>query len=174
MPGAPILAGADTKFSARDFQPDGNAELNSHDFRHYFISYFIRSFVLTTFWIGAIAGVILVLRRGGGIFDVPWGIIAGAVAGFCFSATLAAFFLVGEILPTALWHVVIGAHGGIGFLILWIILAVTCWFVVGILVGFFLPWIGPLRRMLIDPFQSMTAGVFRLFGMHTLADYWSP
>jgi hypothetical protein len=174
LPWLPILAGVDTKISAQDFQPDAKTELRAQDFRHYFVSYFMRDFVLATFWIGAIIGAVLVLRRGGGVLDIPWGIIAGLVAGFGFSATLAACFLVGEMLPHALWYVVFGSHGGIGFLVLWIILAIICWFIVGIIAGLFLPWIGPVRRALIDPFQSMTAGVFRVVGMRSLADYWSP
>jgi hypothetical protein len=174
LPWLAILTGADAKFSARDFQPDGNAELPVLDFRHYFVSYFMRWFVLGTFWIGAPVGAILVLRRGGSVLDVPWGIIAGAVAGFGFSATLAAFFLVGEMLPHALWQLVFGGHGGIGYLVLWIVLAVVCWFVVGLFAGMFLPLFTPLRRLVIDPFQYLIASVFRLVGMKAMADYWSP
>lgn len=174
LPWLPILVGADAKFSTVDFQPDSAAELSMADFRHYFVSYFIRWFVLMTFWIGAIAGAITVLRRGGGVLDVPFGLIAGTFAGFCVSASLGAFFLVGELLPHALWHVVFGGHGGIGFLILWIVLAIVCWFIIGILAGVILPLFTPLRHLLIDPFQGMFASVFRLVGMARLANYWMP
>ncbi len=175
LPWLPILAGVDGKISAREFQADGKDELSMLDFRHYFVSYFIRWFVLATFWVGAIVGAILVITRGGGALDVPWGFIAGAVAGLAFSATLAAFFLVAELLPHALWHVIFGtSSSGIGYLILWLLLAIICWFIVGLVVGALLPWIGPLRRLLIDPFQSMIAGTFRVLGMTTMADYWTP
>ena len=41
-------------------------------------------------------------------------------------------------------------------------------------VGIIVPWIGPLRRFLIEPFQALLAGCFRAIGMKTLADYWIP
>ncbi len=174
LPWLPILAGAHDKFSARDFQPDSDETLNMADFRHYFVSYFIRWFVLCTFWIGAVAGAILVVRRGGSTLDIPWGIIAGAVAGFGFSATLAAFFLVAEMLPHALWHLAFRGSAGAGFLVLWTVLAIFSWFIVGLALGAVLPWIGPLRRLLIDPFQGLIAGLFRWAGLVTMAVYWAP
>jgi hypothetical protein len=174
LPWTPILAGSHGTFSARDFQPDSDETLSMADFRHYFISYFIRWFVLCTFWVGAVVGAFLVLRHGGGALDIPWGVVAGAVAGLAFSATLAAFFLVGEMLPHALWHLAFRSSGGAGFLVLWILLAIFSWLIVGSVLGAVLPWIGPLRRVLIDPFQALAARVFRLCGLAALADFWSP
>ena len=43
---------------------------------------------------------LMVLRRGGGTLDLPWGVIAGAFAGFVVSATVAALFLVAEMVKT--------------------------------------------------------------------------
>ena len=37
-----------------------------------------------------------------------------------------------------------------------------------------LPWIGPLRRLLVDPFQVLIANGFDMVGMKTLSAYWSP
>lgn len=174
LPWLPILAGGGGSFPAKDFQPQSAADINMLEFRHYFVSYFIRWFVLCTFWIGAIFGAVLVLRRGGGVLDIPWGIIAGTVAGFAFSATLAAFFLVAEMIPHTLWHLTFGGHTGAGYLVLWIVLAIISWFIVGIGLGIVLPWVGPLRRLLIDPFQSLVAGAFRTVGLGALAEYWAP
>ncbi len=174
LPWLPILAGTNPAFSAAVFQPDNHAEISTLEFRHYFVSYFIRWFTLRTWWIGAVLAVIFVLQRGGSTLDVPWAVIAGAFAGFAVSATLAAFFLVAEMIPHTLWHLAIGAHGGIGFLLLWILLALFCWLLLGIALGILLPWIGPLRRLLIDPFQRLIASSFRAVGLATLADYWSP
>jgi hypothetical protein len=175
LPWLAILGGADAKFSAGVFQPGNNAEVSTLEFRHYFASYFIRWFTLRTWWIGAILAVIFVLQRGGGALDVPWAVVAGAFAGLAGGATLAAFFLVAEMIPHTLWHfAAIGAHGGIGFLLLWTLLAVFCWLLVGIALGIILPWIGPLRRLLIDPLQHLIAGGFRAVGLTTLADYWMP
>jgi hypothetical protein len=177
LPWLPILGSSDpnAKFPAEVFQPGSNAEVSTLEFRHYFASYFIRWFVLRTWWIGAIFGVIFVLQRGGGALDVPWGVVAGAFAGFAVSATLAAFFLVAEMIPHTLWHLAVGgAHGGVGFLVLWTLVAVFCWLLVGIALGIVLPLIGPLRRLLINPFQGLIAGGFRVVGMRTLATYWTP
>lgn len=174
LPWLSILGGSDAKFSAAVFQPGSNAEISTLEFRHYFASYFIRWFTLRTWWIGAILGVLFVLQRGGSGSDLPWAVIAGAFAGFAVSATLAAFFLVAEMLPHLLWHLAVGAHGGVGFLLLWTLLAVFCWLLIGIALGIVLPWIAPLRRFLIDPFQRLIAGGLRMAGMATLADYWSP
>jgi hypothetical protein len=87
---------------------------------------------------------------------------------------VAAFFLVGELAPHVLWQFSIGAHGGFGHLIIWDIFAMICWLVLGVGLGIVVPLIAPLRRLLIDPFQSLIAGVFGLVGMKTLAGYWSP
>ncbi|HZZ81089.1 MAG TPA: hypothetical protein VFE62_21485, partial [Gemmataceae bacterium] len=106
--------------------------------------------------------------------DAPWGAIAGAFAGLGISATLAAFFLVVEMIPHALWQFAIGAHAGIGFLLLWVLLALFCWLFIAIGLGIVLPWISPLRRLLVDPFQRLIAGAFRVVRMTTLADYWTP
>ena len=173
LPWFAILGGADEKFSADVFEPDSKAMLGSMDFRHYFATYFLRAFMLTTFWIGAIIGALMVLRRGGTL-DLPWGIIAGAFAGLVVSTTVGAFFLVVEMVPHTLWHLMFGAHRGFGFLMLWILLALFSWLVVGIGLGLVVPWIAPLRRMLIDPFQRLIAKGFAAIGMKKLDEYWSP
>jgi len=169
-----ILGGGSDKIPARVFDPANTTDLSMADFRTYYVSYFIRWFVLCTFWIGAIVGAVLVMRRGGGSLDLPFGIIAGAIAGLGVSATLAAFYLAVELIPHTLWRLTLGARGGIGYLLLWAALAVTCWFFVGIALGIVVPLIGPLRRVLIEPFQAMIASMFRVIGMKALADYWMP
>jgi hypothetical protein len=174
LPWLAILGGADSEFSADVFQRGNNTMLKTVDFRHYFGTYFIRWFMLWTWWIGALIGAIRVLRGGGGAPDLPWGIVAGTFAGFTGSATLASFFLVAEIAPHAIWHFSVGAHGGVGFLLLWALLAVMCWLVVGAGLGILLPWIGPLRHVLIDPCQRLLAQAFDAVGLKTLAAYWVP
>jgi hypothetical protein len=174
LPWVPILGGADEEFSTKVFQPGTNAQLKTLEFRDYFTGHFIRWFMLRTWWLGAVIGAFSVLRRGGGALDIPWGIVAGSVAGLIFSGTIAAFFLVAEMMPHILWHFSIGAHGGFGFLILWVMLAIFCWLLIGILMGFVLPWITPVRRALIDPLQSMIAMGFGIVGMKAVSAYWSP
>jgi hypothetical protein len=174
LPWLAILGGAEPKFPASVFRPNDKAEISTLDFRHYFVSYFIRGFVLWTFWIGAILGAVLVWRRGGGSRDLPWGIIAGAGAGFAVSATLAALILVVEMIPHTIWHVVIGPHGGAGYLLLWSLFALATWLLVGLGLGFGLIVIDPLRRLLIDPLQHLLADILRGVGMRSMAEYWTP
>ena len=173
LPWVKILGGGDAKFPATVLQLDNNADVSASEFRHYFTSYFIRWFVLRTWWLGAVIGAIIVIRRGG-FLDLPWGVVAGATAGLALSATFAAFFLVVEMIPHTFWHLIPGDHSGAGFLLLWCALAVASWFMVGVALGIVVPWIAPLRRVLIDPFQSLVAGIFGIIGMKALADYWSP
>ncbi len=106
--------------------------------------------------------------------DSPWGLIAGAGAGFAVAATLAAVFLVVEMIPHMLWHMAIGPHGGVGYLMLWSALAVFCWLGVGIVLGFAVPLFAPLRRVMIDPFQGLIASAMRLVSLRRFADYWAP
>ncbi len=170
----PILAGVNGTMSASTFQPGNNAELRMSEFRHYFASYFIRWFVLRLWWVGAVVGLLLVWRHGSGTADSPWGLIAGAGAGFAVAATLSAIFLIVEMIPHMLWHLTLGQRSGIGFLMLWSILAVMCWLGLGAVLGVILPLITPLRRAVLDPIQSLIALGLRLAGLHRVADFWAP
>jgi hypothetical protein len=174
LPWLSILGGADTTFSASVFQPNNNKDLRTLEFRHYFSTYFIRWFVLRLGWLGAIVGVIVVLRRGGGVLDVLWGIVAGIGAGFVVCATVASFFLLAEMIPHTIWHVLFAGHAGLNYLLTWSGIALACWLLLGIGLGIVLPWITPLRRLLINPFQSLFASSFRVLGMASLANYWAP
>ncbi|MSU78251.1 MAG: hypothetical protein EXS16_09160 [Gemmataceae bacterium] len=174
LPWLPILTGVDDKLSANTFQNGNNAELSMSEFRHYFASYFIRWFVLRLWWVGAVFGVLLVLRGGGGMLDAPWGVIAGAGAGFAIAATLAAIFLIVEMIPHTLWHLTLGQRGGFGLLLLWSVLAVLCWLGVGVVLGIVVPWFTLLRRVVINPIQGLIAGSLGLVGLRRFADYWTP
>jgi hypothetical protein len=173
LPWLPILSGANDRFAATVFQPESTAQIGMLDFRHYFASYFIRWIVLRTWWIGTLIGAIMVVRRGG-MIDLPWGLIAGTLAGLGISATVAAFFLVVEFVPHLLWHLMFGAQGGIGYLALWILLAIFHWLFVAVLLGLLAPLIAPLRRLLVDPFQALIASAFGTLGLRTLSEYWNP
>lgn len=174
LPWITILAGGSGRLSTQVFVASSENSLDMTQFRHYFIAYFIRWIVLGTFWIGSFIGVLVVLRRGGGALDVPWGFIAGTIGGLVAGATLGAFFLLGEMLPHVVFQLIDGTRSGFGYLIAWILLAIIAWLVIGVGLGLILPWIPPLRRLLIDPCQSLLAGGFRLLGQHSLADYWRP
>ena len=109
------------------------------------------------------------------MLDLPWGIVAGGFAGFGVSATVAAFFLIGEILPHSLWYAAgLSDQAGAGFLILWSVLALLSWFVIGVITGAIFAIIGPLRRHLVEPIQAWLAAGMRAAGLATLSTYWSP
>jgi hypothetical protein len=172
LPWFKIMIGSQQSLAAKDFQPANNAEVSAAEFRHYFASYFIRWFALWTGWLGAVIGALMVMRRGG-VLDIAWGMVAGFFAGIAASATFAAFFLVAELLPLTLWQLVLGSQAGLGSLLLWSFLAVVCWLVIGIALGLVLPWIAPLRVLIVDPAQAMLATLFRMVGLKTLGDYWA-
>jgi hypothetical protein len=74
---------------------------------------FIRHVVLATWWLGAVAGGVLLWRRGGRPADVVCGTIAGAVAGVLVSATFACIEPWADGPARALWRLLARAvHGG--------------------------------------------------------------
>jgi hypothetical protein len=62
--------------------------------------------------------------------------------------------LVLEMFPHALWGLTVGPRAGVGFLILWIFAALVCWGLMGLLAGWAIPRIAPLRRVLLDPWLA--------------------
>ena len=109
------------------FNPGQSGELSVPELRHYFTTYFLRRLALWTWWLGALIGGYLLLRSGAGPAQLPWGLIAGAVAGFFGSVTVGAVFLVIECAPHFLWSVAPVGLTGAAALILWIVLALGCW-----------------------------------------------
>lgn len=174
LPWPAILVGGSTTFSADFFQPGSTETISASDFRHYFASYFVRSVVLRTWWLGALLGALLVWRRGGGAVDLLFGLVAGAVAGLIAAATLACVALVLETVPHAIWWYILGGHGGnFAWWLVWVVLALICWTAAGFalgLAGWALP---PLRRLAVNPFQGALAGLFRLCRLGGLADWWA-
>lgn len=177
LPWAPTLL--DTDAAALDEflgPPAPGTQANQarvRDFRDYFSGYFVRILTLWTWWLGALLGAGVVLRRGGNWLDVPWGLIAGAVAGVAVSATLGCLILVGDLVPHFLWDITLRSQGGgAGLLILWMMLAVFCWTLLGALVGLALTLLGPLGQVLLVPIQTPVAGLFRLAGLRGVAAYF--
>jgi hypothetical protein len=170
LPWTSILAGTESTFSVKVFNPEREGEISAREFRHYYASYFVRSFAIWTWWVGAVAGGVLAWRRGGS-GDVIWGAVAGAVAGLIASATLACLFLVLEIVPHFLAELILGdtASGLVAWLV-WVMLAVAAWGVLGVVVGLVLWPVPPLRAWVLAPLQRAMAGLFRACGLRGLAD----
>src|SRR5262249_33687499 len=133
-------------------------------------SYFLRLFMLCTWWLGAVAGVIVVLRQGGGLGNLPWAIIAGTVAGGIGSVTVGSLFLVVEIVPHGLWEFVVpGEGGGLVLWLPWVLCALGCWAGCGAVVGLLLSLVAPCKRVLVAPVQKVVASLCRLCGLRGLA-----
>jgi hypothetical protein len=99
---------------------------------------YVRHFVLATWWLGAAAGAVVLWRRGSRWADVPYGVIAGAVAGVLGSATFACLLPVLDVVPRLLWHVLRDgvAGGGLAespwiWTPVWMVLAAVWWGTLG-------------------------------------------
>ena len=157
------------RLAANCFDPAQTAELPTPELRHYFASYFLRRFMLWTWWIGAIAGAILVFANGGGFTDLPWGVVAGAAAGMALSVTVGSVFLVLDIVPLTIWNLVLSGRGGtIALLALWIVMAVVSWTVSGALIGAILSAIPKLRGYTVLPVHDGFAAICRFCGLRKL------
>src|SRR5262249_27407564 len=98
--------------------------------------------------------------------------VAGAVAGLAVMATVACGFLILDTIPLALWG--LWGGGNIGLLLLWVVVAVLVWGLMGAVTGLLLGAVGRLRRVLVAPVQSALAGLCRLCGLRGLATYCAP
>jgi hypothetical protein len=145
------------------------------EFRDHFVGRFVRIVALWTWWLGALVGLMALWRRGGTFADLPWGLIAGAVAGVAASATLACMVLLGDLVPSVVWSLPEGGlAGGVGGLLLWIMLALFCWSLLGAALGLVLGLLGPLGQAILAPVQNGLAGFCRLCGLRGAASYFAP
>src|SRR5207249_123825 len=114
---------------------------------------YVKAFVLATWWIGAIAGAILLWQRGSRWADVLCGAVAGAVAGLAGAATLACLLPLLDAPPRWLLRLVSGRSTGPGSAWLWtpvwLMLVVIWWTVAGTLVGFGLSLAGRIGRAVL-------------------------
>ncbi len=161
------------KEKAQDILIEALAPVIRADYRGYYVSAMVRHIVIWTFWLGAVAGALWMARRGGP-GDLVWGLVAGAVAGIGFSASLACAFLVAEIVPQTLWAL-FGAGGGVLVLLfLWVPLALLCWAALGAAAGLIAAWFPPLKHLLLVPAQQVLAWICRMCGLRGLAAYCAP
>ena len=100
--------------------------------------------------------------------QLPWGVVAGAVAGLAGSVTVGAFFLVIECVPQLLWGLLPATPIGSAGLLVWIIVALACWACCGALAGLLLSLLAPCRRLVVAPVQSGVARLCRLCGLRAL------
>jgi hypothetical protein len=143
-------------------------------FRDYFTSYCLRVIVGATWWLGAFLGVYVLWRRGN-VTDAPWGLLAGTVAGIVVSATVGSVILVGDLGPHLLFAVAAsGKEAGMVMLILWAVIAVIWWTILGFGCGVLLSVLGPLGRSLLYPVQAFFSGLLALLRLPGLANFFAP
>jgi hypothetical protein len=172
LPWVAILTAENAQVAVELFEPGKQGSIVTADLRDYFVSAFVRLFVLLTWWLGGILGALVLFRRGGTL-DVPWGFVAGSIAGVAAAATLASIFLVVELIPHAIWHLATGDSGGPVAWLGWIVLAVICWLIIGTAVGVVFAVLPPLRRLVLLPLQRLPAALCRMMGLPRAADFWS-
>jgi len=137
----------------------------TRDFRDYYTSLLLRIVVSFTWWIGAVAGAYVLMRRGNSL-DALWGFVAGGAAGIAVSATIGSLVMVGDLGPHFLWDKVLrGTGNGLLMLPLWVLLTLAWWTGLGAAFGIALAALGPLGRWLLDPLQHFMRGCCRLVGL---------
>jgi hypothetical protein len=136
---------------------------------------FLRLFVLATWWVGALVGVILVWRGGGRFTDLVCGLIAGAVAGLGGSATLACGVVLADTLPRMLLQAALGGRVlGPGLATpLWIVTTSACWLVEGAVLGGVLVVFGRAGTGVLALASGPLVWVLRVCGMGNMANFFA-
>jgi hypothetical protein len=140
---------------------------------------YVKYFVLTTWWVGAVLGGVALWRRGHRASDALWGIVAGAVAGLVGSATLACMLPWLDWLPRTLLKLLQPAADASEirdavwlWTPLWMALAVACWSVVGATVGFCLQFTGKRGLHLLSRCARPWTWTLDAVGMKRLAAFF--
>jgi hypothetical protein len=136
---------------------------------------FLRLFVLATWWVGGILGVVLVWRRGGRWADLLCGAVAGAALGLLASATLGCGLIVVDAVPRFLLAMLVRPRPDTSpwlWTPIWALLAVACWTALGGALGLLLSAAGPGRRLL-GAAAAPLSGAFRACGLDRAADFFA-
>jgi hypothetical protein len=136
---------------------------------------FLRLFVLSTWWIGAVAGVITSWRKGGGGLDLLCGALAGAGAGLAGAATVGCLLVAGDEAPRALMRSLAGSGAGAGLATtIWICLALASWTGIGAVAGAFLSLAGETGNHLLAAVGAPFALALRMVGLERQARWFEP
>jgi hypothetical protein len=132
---------------------------------------FLPHFVLATWWLGGLAGLVLVWRRGGRWTDIVCGVVAGSAAGLALFSVLGCLLILFDGLPRALLAGLgrlTGLDLGAGAATsLWLVLAVGCWALLGGCAGLLLAALGPRGLRVLT-------GLLRGCGLARLAGWLTP
>jgi hypothetical protein len=145
------------------------------------MNYFVKHFVLITWWVGAAMAAGLLWRRGNRGMDLVYGLIAGAVAGLIGSATLACLLPQVDWLPRLLWHkLALGAAPANSidvpwpWIPLWIALAMVNWASWGALIGLLLGRAGRPGFRILTRAADALVWLFRLCGLQRASAFFVP
>jgi hypothetical protein len=135
---------------------------------------FLKLLALSTWWLGALVGAYYVWRRGGRWTDIPFGLLAGGIAGIATSATVGCVLVAGDALPRALISATLGQRAMASGLAtsLWIVTAVLCWALVGGVSGFFLGLCGSAGRRVLAWLARPVSSTLRKGGLVKAADWF--
>ncbi len=137
---------------------------------------FLRQFVMATWWVGGVAGMILVWRHGGRWTDIACGITAGAAAGVAGAATLGCGMVFIDGLPRLLLAMTGAAFGASTSpwmaTPLWFMLAVGCWALLGAGAGFLLGTLGTRGTHLLTAAAAPLARLMRMGGGSGMAAFF--
>jgi hypothetical protein len=137
--------------------------------------HFLRLFVLSTWWIGPLAGVILVWQSGGRWTDLICALLAGAITGMAGSATLACLLVVGDMAPRLLLSIPLRGStlGPVVGTPLWILTAVVCWLILGAVLGFVFGILGRPGAAVLALVASPLSWMLRTIGLVRMADFFA-
>jgi hypothetical protein len=139
---------------------------------------YLKVFVLSTFWVGGVVGVIVVAQRGGRWTDYFCGLTAGLATGLAAGATLGCVLSAGDTIPRLLLRLLTAplSTAPSPWLVtpLWLVLAGACWIFLGALLGVALTLLGPVGARVVDLLGAPFAWLLRLCGLNRLADLFSP
>jgi hypothetical protein len=123
---------------------------------------FLRSFVLATWWVGALAGVLIARREGGKPIDAACGAIAGGFAGLIGGATAGCLVSLVDAGPRAvLGRLAAPGLPPVAAELLWVALASTCWAVGGGVLGGLLGLCGQPGRTVLSALARPTGWLSR-------------
>jgi hypothetical protein len=135
---------------------------------------FLKVFVLCTWWVGAIVGVILVWQRGGRVVDLLAGAVAGAWGGLAGSATVGCVLALIDFVPRLVLKVVpasVSVPAPVATL-LWLMLALTYWTALGAGVGTLLTFGGRRGAVAMAFLAAPLAWACRLVGLDRAAQFF--
>ncbi len=135
---------------------------------------FLSVFVLSTWWLGAFVGVVLVYQKGGRFADLLCGAAAGAWAGLAACATLGCAMALIDFVPRLLLKAVPSSVSipAVVATLLWLALAPLCWTLLGAGLGMVLTMAGRRGAAAMALLALPLAWVCRLCRLDRAADFF--